>query len=66
MRQQWPFPDPEETSDARNFLENLCAKVPMGRVGKAEEISGAVVFLASDAASYVSGAILCVDGGDLA
>ncbi|MFF9015607.1 glucose 1-dehydrogenase [Streptomyces sp. NPDC014870] len=36
---------------------------PMGRVGEAHEIAGAVVFLLSDAASYVTGAELAVDGG---
>ncbi|MFJ2744163.1 glucose 1-dehydrogenase [Streptomyces sp. NPDC087440] len=36
---------------------------PMGRVGEADEIAGAVVFLLSDSASYVTGAELAVDGG---
>ena len=39
------------------------AKIPMGRWGELHEIAGAVVFLASDAASYVTGSALFVDGG---
>lgn len=37
--------------------------VPLQRYGKAEEIAGAAVYLASDAAAYVTGAVLAVDGG---
>lgn len=41
-------------------------RTPMRRFGKAEELAGAAVYLASDAASFVTGEILCVDGGLLA
>ena len=37
--------------------------IPMGRVGRAEEVASAVAFLASDDAAYVTGAMLVVDGG---
>jgi len=48
-------------SDARR--DELMANVPMGRIGKAEEVAGCVLFLASDLASYVTGAELDVNGG---
>lgn len=41
----------------------VAATVPMGRCGKAEEIVGAALYLASDASSYTSGAVIKVDGG---
>lgn len=43
--------------------QHLSAVIPMKRRGKPEELVGPVVFLASEAASYVTGAILMVDGG---
>ncbi len=43
--------------------EALLARIPAGRYGEPEDLKGAVVFLASDAADYVHGAILSVDGG---
>jgi NAD(P)-dependent dehydrogenase (short-subunit alcohol dehydrogenase family) len=46
-------------------LDAFLAHVPMKRVGQPEELVGPVVFLCSDAASYITGAILPVDGGYL-
>ena len=45
-----------------DFAKNL-EKVPMGRIAEPEEIAGAVVYLASDAARMVTGQVLAVDGG---
>jgi NAD(P)-dependent dehydrogenase (short-subunit alcohol dehydrogenase family) len=44
-------------------LEQLASTVPMGRLGQSEEIAATVVFLCSDAASYITGQSLLVDGG---
>jgi NAD(P)-dependent dehydrogenase (short-subunit alcohol dehydrogenase family) len=46
--------------------QELLMRTPMGRFGKTEELIGAVVYLASDSASFVTGQILVVDGGFLA
>ena len=44
-------------------LDDLAQKVPLKRLGQAEEIANAYAFLASDEASYITGAVLEVDGG---
>lgn len=52
----------DETERGREFL----LRTPMKRFGNVEELAGAAIFLASDAASFVTGEILTVDGGFLA
>jgi NAD(P)-dependent dehydrogenase (short-subunit alcohol dehydrogenase family) len=52
----------DETERGREFL----LRTPMKRFGKVEELAGAAVFLASEAASFVTGEVLVVDGGFLA
>ena len=43
--------------------ERIVARTPMGRFGRADELSGALQFLCSDAASFVTGVVIAVDGG---
>jgi NAD(P)-dependent dehydrogenase (short-subunit alcohol dehydrogenase family) len=52
----------DDTERGREFL----LRTPMKRFGKVEELAGAAVFLASDAASFITGEILVIDGGFLA
>ena len=44
-------------------LEKLMAQIPLGRPGLPEDVAHAVAFLASDQAAYITGQVLCVDGG---
>jgi 3-oxoacyl-[acyl-carrier protein] reductase len=48
---------------ARDLWEGLMKVIPMGRAGTSEEVAGAVAFLASPAANYISGEVLHVNGG---
>jgi NAD(P)-dependent dehydrogenase (short-subunit alcohol dehydrogenase family) len=52
--------NPDDPASVHAFLEG---RIPLGRYGRSEEIAEAVVFLASDEASFVTGAVLVADGG---
>lgn len=56
-----PFPIPGKIHP--EMERRLCEKSPMHRMGRADELKGAIVFLASDASSYITGQNLLVDGG---
>ena len=65
-------PGPTDTGMLTRFTgtpekkASLAAEVPMGRLGRSEELADAIVFMASDQASYITGHILNVDGGHTA
>lgn len=52
-----------ENGQPREFLERAASRIPLGRMGLPHEFQGALVYLASDASSFVTGANLVVDGG---
>ena len=47
----------------KDFRQSVVDRIPLGRIGKPMEVAGAVVFLASDAASLITGEIMLIDGG---
>jgi NAD(P)-dependent dehydrogenase (short-subunit alcohol dehydrogenase family) len=55
-----------EQPGGTEYIEEIRRQHPMGRLGEPEEVARAIAFLASDEASFITGAILPVDGGYLA
>jgi NAD(P)-dependent dehydrogenase (short-subunit alcohol dehydrogenase family) len=59
-----PMVDPLKAD--KKTIEALLARIPMKRMGKPEEVSNLVLFLASESSSYMTGADVVIDGGWLA
>lgn len=57
-----PYPSPK-VQEEQVFIDHLSAKTSLKRIGKPEDLAGAFVYLASDAACYVTGQNIVVDGG---
>ena len=58
-----PFPTDKTQAAQPEFIKRLETKVPMGRMGRPDELKGLVVLLASEAGSYITGQNILVDGG---
>ena len=57
------FPNMDVQKEKPKFIDKLNSKIPLGRIGRPEEVCSAVVFLASPGASYITGSLINIDGG---
>ena len=62
MQSHFAMFSPEEAEKQRQQLNQI---LPMGRLGRPDEISGAAIYLASDASNYTTGAEILIDGSYL-
>ena len=58
-----PFPSKMTAATLEHFSDEIIAGCPLGRIGESSDMAGVAIYLASRAASYVTGAIIPVDGG---
>jgi NAD(P)-dependent dehydrogenase (short-subunit alcohol dehydrogenase family) len=58
-----PFPSKMMAATLEAFEEEIVASCPLGRIGRPEDMAGVAIYLASRAASYVTGVVIPVDGG---
>jgi 3alpha(or 20beta)-hydroxysteroid dehydrogenase len=56
----------QETLDDTDFLQERLRRIPLGRIGKVDDVAYGVLYLASDESSYVTGSELVIDGGSTA
>ena len=52
-----------ENGQSENFLRSVSSRIPMGRLVNVDEYQGAIVWMVSDASSYLNGSIISIDGG---
>jgi len=57
------FPHPQQQTEDPAWMDMLASRAPLRRIGRQDEVAGAVMYFASDEASFVTGHILNVDGG---
>ena len=58
-----PIATPLALKQPKEIVEKMVASIPMGRIGEAEEVAKAALFLATDDSSFTTGSELFVDGG---
>jgi NAD(P)-dependent dehydrogenase (short-subunit alcohol dehydrogenase family) len=58
-----PFESKMMAETLRNFGDSIAASAPLGRIGRPDDMAGTAIFLASRAGSYLTGAVIPVDGG---
>jgi NAD(P)-dependent dehydrogenase (short-subunit alcohol dehydrogenase family) len=52
-----------EAGQSKEFLDRIQSRIPMGRMARKDEYKGAILFLVSEASSYMNGSVMVVDGG---
>ena len=62
-RPSWTRPRSRRCSRTRPFKAGIVSRIPLGRVGETRDLVGPAIFLCSDAASFVTGQVLGIDGG---